>query len=238
MGTAERYAETITLPRAVRFPVELIPPEGFDEERLETWPRIAGRLECVGGRLFYMPPSGDLQQDTTADVVMALGAWIRAHPRFVLGTNEAGMRLGGATRAADAAVWCRADLRGYRGGLRRVPPVLAVEVAGQDETEDALRAKAVWYREVGVAMVWLVLPERREVVVFRGAHETRHLAGETLPADPELPDLAVRVDDLFTQLSGDLAKLGVAPAAGSPGRASAARRRRQRRETPPHSRAR
>src|SRR5215210_5945637 len=100
---AARYDETIVLPRAVRFPVELVPPPGFDPDRLETWPDVGGRLEYVDGRLLFMPPCGDLQQDTVTDVVITLGAWIRSHPEFVLGTNEAGMRLQGATRAADAA---------------------------------------------------------------------------------------------------------------------------------------
>ena len=36
---------------------------------------------------------------------------------------------------ADAAVFRGADVGEYTGGFRRVPPVLAVEVAGQDERE-------------------------------------------------------------------------------------------------------
>src|SRR5439155_1090581 len=51
--------ETIPVPGTVRFPVELTPPEGFDPARLETWPRVEGRLEWVGGRLLYMPPGAD-----------------------------------------------------------------------------------------------------------------------------------------------------------------------------------
>ena len=122
------YDDVITLPRAIRFPIEMIPPAGFDPGRLDTWPSVTGRLEHVNGRLLFMPPCGDLQQDTTTDVVITLGAWVRNHPEFVLGTNEAGMRLGGATRAADAAIWRRSDLGPYEGGLRRTPPVFAVEV--------------------------------------------------------------------------------------------------------------
>src|SRR5262245_7878991 len=135
------YDETITLPRAVRFPVELIPPVGFAEESLDTWPRVDGRLEYVDGRLLYLPPCGDRQQDTVTDVVITLGGRVRTQQAFVLGTNEAGMRLAGATRAADAAIWRRADLGAYTGGLRRTPPVLAVEVAGRDESEALLREK-------------------------------------------------------------------------------------------------
>lgn len=201
MRAAERYDETITLPRAVRFPVELVPPRGFDEERLETWPKVVGRLECVDGRLLYMPPCGDLQQDTVTDVVVTLGAWVRSHPEWVLGTNEAGIRLRGATRAADAAIWRRADLGSYHGGLRRVPPILAVEVAGDDEVEEALREKARWYLDVGTVVVWVVLPETREVLVVTRGGEQRFATGDTLPPQPELPELRSRVDELFTQIS-------------------------------------
>ncbi len=201
MSTAAAYEETISLPRAVRFPVELVPPEGFDPERLPTWPQVAGRLEYVDGRLLYMPPCGDVQQDTVTDLVITLGAWVRSHPGFVLGTNEAGMRLAGATRAADAAIWSRARAGPYTGGLRRTPPLLAVEVAGAgtDEPEALLRDKARWYLAAGVAIVWLVLPESREVVVITPADERRFAQGDAIAEHPELPGLAPLVRDLFRQ---------------------------------------
>ncbi len=139
MAVGVHYDEMLALPRAVRFPVELLPPPGFDAERIETWPRVPGRLELVEGRLLYTPPCSDVQPDTVTDVVITLGAWVRAHPAFVLGSNEAGMRLRGSTRAADAAIWRRADLGAYVGGLRRQPPLLAVEVAGQTTRTPAPR---------------------------------------------------------------------------------------------------
>jgi Uma2 family endonuclease len=199
MSIAALYDETISLPRAVRFPVELAPPEGFDAERLQTWPRVDGRLEYVDGRLLFMPPCGDLQQDTVTDVVITLGAWIRAHREFVLGTNEAGMRLAGATRAADAAIWRRSDLGASTGGLRRQPPVLAVEVAGQDEPADALAPKASWYLQSGVSAVWVVVPATRSVIVHTSAGAITLCAGQRLPPIVELPGLAPMVDELFMQ---------------------------------------
>lgn len=202
MTAAAHYEDTVTLPRAVRFPVELRPPAGFNPERTATWPRVAGRLEFVDGRLLYLPPCSDLQQDTVTDVVITLGVWVRAHPEFVLGTNEAGMRLGGATRAADAALWRRADLGRYTGGLRNQPPVLAVEVAGADDEEDEtqLRSKAAWYLDVGVSVVWLVLTGTREVIVLTVNGETRLALDQGLPPHPLLPNLAPPVADLFRQI--------------------------------------
>jgi Uma2 family endonuclease len=104
--------ETIQVPRAVRFPVELTPPQGFDAERLETWPRVEGRLEWVDGRLLYMPPCGELQAHTVTDLVTILGNWVRSHREFVVGTNEAGMLLRGAARIPDRARGARADRLG------------------------------------------------------------------------------------------------------------------------------
>ena len=203
MSTLSRYDEVISLPRAVRFPVEMLPPEGFDADTLETWPKVVGRLEYVDGRLLFMPPCGDFQQDTVTDVVITLGAWVRRHREFVLGTNEAGMRLGGATRAADAAIWRRSDLGTYDGGLRRVPPVLAVEVAGADggDSEEALREKAKWYLSVGTSVVWVLFPERREVLVISSENEARFSGDETIAAHPALPELSPQASELFIQIS-------------------------------------
>ena len=203
MSTISRYDEVISLPRAVRFPVEMVPPARFDANKLETWPKVAGSLEYVDGRLLFMPPGGDFQQDTVTDVVITLGAWIRRHPDFVLGTNEAGMRLGEATRAADAAIWRRADLGAYDGRLRRVPPVLAVEVAGADEgaSENALREKAKWYLNVGVSVVWIVFPEQREVLVISSNDEARVSGDERIQAHPGLPELSPKASELFVQVS-------------------------------------
>jgi Uma2 family endonuclease len=201
MALAARYDELITVPRALRWPVELEPPPQFEARRVETWPRLVGRLEYVDGRLLFMPPCGDTQQDTVTDVVITLGSWVRAHPEFVLGTNEAGMHLGGETRAADAAVWRVSELPGYSGGFRLAPPVLAVEVAGRDgDAEAELAEKARWYLAHGVAIVWILLPETREVRVVTADHVLRLDRAATIPTHPSLPGLAPTVAELFTQL--------------------------------------
>ena len=197
----ELHAETFQVPASVRFPVELMPPEGFDPARVETWPEVEGRLEWVAGRLLYMPPCGDWRQDTVADLVHALVSWVRSHPDFVVGTSDAGVHLGGDTRGADAAIFRRADLGPRTGGFRTVPPLLAVEVAGRDERERELRDKAGWYFRAGVPIVWIVLPESREVVVLTHEGARRYGLGDRLPSDPRLPDLAPAVDEFFVQIS-------------------------------------
>jgi Uma2 family endonuclease len=195
--------ELVPVPRsAVRFPLELKVPPGFVADQPDTWPMVDGELEFVEGKLLYMPPSADRQQDTSVDVVTVLGTWRKSHREFIVAGNEAGMILGGETRAADAAVWRRDAVGQYEGKYRRVPPALAVEVQGELEDEPMLRTKARWYLSHGVRVVWLLFPAEREMLVIHGAGERRLRAGERVPSHPDLPELAPDVSELFEQVRG------------------------------------
>ena len=188
------------MPRGgVDFPLALRPPPGFRPDDPATWPRADGRLEYRDGRLWLLPPCGDEQQDVAASLVGILEPWSATHPDFVVGANEAGMILGGEARGADAAVWRRADASPRTGGWRPSAPVLAVEVAGRDEDEEHLREKATWYLDHGVALVWLVLPATREVVLIDADGERRFAGSDTLTSTL-LPDLALSLPRLFRQL--------------------------------------
>lgn len=192
----------VRLTRAdVRFPVELRTPPTFDREEPSSWPNVDGRLEFVGGRLLFTPPTGDVQQAVDVDVAYVLRAWTSKHPGYVVGGNEAGMLLGGDVRGADAAIWRRADLGTHTGGYRRVPPLLAVEIAGRDDDEATLRDKAAWYLRHGVLTVWLVLPATRSIAVIDAAGTTTVTRG-ALPAAAGLDGLEADVAQFFAQLDG------------------------------------
>ena len=177
--------------------VEIRPPPGFKPGDLRTWPKLDGRLEYVGGRLLYIPPCGDDQQDVAVDVVYVLRSWAKRRPGFRVGGNEAGMLLG---RGAEAAVWRKSDLGPNTGGFRRVPPILAVEVAGADEDELKLRNEARWYFDHGVQHVWLLFPEPRELLMLTQASELRFGWSDRVPEVSELPGLKPRVSELFAQI--------------------------------------
>lgn len=197
MAAASAYAPVTIVPRiAVTLPLVLPEPEGFSVERSETWPQVIGRVEYVKGRLQYMPPCGKNQQRVAVDVVTELNLWRRAHPEFIVGGNEAGMLLGGEVRGADAAVWRAGEPAGTE--FARVPPVLAVEICGEDEPLDAMLAKAAWYLEHGVEVVWTIDPETRAVHVTTSSGTK--VAGDALPEHPSLPDLTPRLADFFRQI--------------------------------------
>lgn len=195
------YEEMVPVPRvAVRFPLELPVPDGFVVDEPATWPHTEGRLEFIGGKLYYMPPCADLPQDTSIDVATCLGNWQRQNEAFVVGGNEAGMVLGGESRGADAAVWRRSDVGQHRGKFRRVPPILAVEIQGQFEDEVELRQKAAWYLDHGVEVVWLLFPSEPRMVVLTATNEQQMGVDGSVPAHPSLPGLEPEVAELFHQI--------------------------------------
>jgi Uma2 family endonuclease len=199
VAASNAYADTTVVPRiAVRLPLALPEPDGFEMACPETWPPVTGRLEYVGGRLEYMPPCGEVQQRTVADVVTELNLWRRRYPAFAVGGNEAGMLLGGEVRAADAAVWKNAPRAG--DGFARLAPVLAVEVAGMDDPPEGLLDKARWYLGHGVATVWIVLPQSRTVQVVTAAGTIEVDSGGRLPEPDSLAGLSPLVADFFRQL--------------------------------------
>lgn len=203
VASEEMISETrmTVVPRsAVALPLRMPPPDGFDPANAATWPRGPGRYEWVKGELWYMPPCGDSQQLTTVDVAFVLASWQRAHPEFCVGSNEAGMKLGGDVRGADVAVWRRTDIEPLTGGFPRVPPLLAVEIAGQDESIEDLEEKTRWYLHHGVQLVWLLDPRERIAIVISTAGRVQVAAGGHIPPSPLLPDLAPLVDEFFRQV--------------------------------------
>jgi Uma2 family endonuclease len=183
----------------IRYPVELQPPSGFVPARAETWPSVEGRLEFVEGKLLYMPPCADEQSGVVSGVVAELVSWVRQHPEFFVGTNEAGMLLDGEVRAADAGIWLR-DPAHVSGTFWRVPPILAVEVAGEEDDARSLRQKAKWYLSHGVEVVWLVFPAERVVKVVMRSTTRTFRPPDKLPSARRLPGLTPQVRDLFFQL--------------------------------------
>jgi Uma2 family endonuclease len=189
---------TLVPSNAVSLPLLVPEPPGFDPERQETWrPLSDGRYEYVGGRLEFMPPCGEIQQSVAMDVGTELNLWRRVTPGFTVGGNEAGMILGGDVRGADAAVW---HAKKPEVGFARVPPVLAVEVAGRDDTLAYLETKSEWYLGHGVEVVWIVMPDTRSVRVVTKAGHVDVAAGGRIPEHPSLPGLAPDVSAFFQQL--------------------------------------
>jgi Uma2 family endonuclease len=147
-----------------------------------------------------MPPCGLQQGIVATRLIRVLDEWTDSHGEFVVGGNETGILLDDDVRAADGAVWLRAAVQTAEKKFPRVPPVLAAEVAGRDEGERSLVAKAQWYLARGVRVVWVLLPDTREVIVVTSDGTLRRRGDEMLPPHHALPDLAPPASAFFGRL--------------------------------------
>ena len=78
------------------------------------------------------------------------------------------------------------------------PPVLAAEILSPSDEHKDIVEKIELYLETGVAVVWIVDPDLRNVTVYRpGQQEILFAAGQELVGDPELPGFRVKVAELF-----------------------------------------
>jgi Uma2 family endonuclease len=93
----------------------------------------------------------------------------------------------------------RSDVGPPTGRFRRVPPVLAVEVAGVDDTVGFLTEKSRWYLDHGVEVVWLLIPASRSIRVLTPSGVVE-VVSDRVPGHPSLPGLEAPVEDLFRQL--------------------------------------
>ena len=99
------------------------------------------------------------------------------------------------TSRARLAVWPRV-------GLTEAVPDLVAEVRSPGDTWAAVVARGGIWIAHGVRVVWLVDPGERTVTALRSAAEP-DFAGPrgTISGAPALPDLQIRVADLFQDLS-------------------------------------
>lgn len=143
-----------------------------------------------------MPPCGEEQSSVAASIAWVLVDWARKTPGFDVGGNEAGVILDGEVRGLDGGVW-KSSGKKRTNRFRKNSPLLAVEVQGEEETVESLRAKAAWYLSHGTGTVWLVLPSINVVLVVTETGEKRLRERERLPEPAGLRGLHPLVADVF-----------------------------------------
>jgi Uma2 family endonuclease len=104
-------------------------------------------------------------------------------------------------RGADVAFYSNARLpySSSLPGLPEIPPDLAVEVYSPSNRASEMRVKVNEYLDVGVLMVWVVHPNRRNVVIYRVDDPIPTVLTQTdvLENLPELPGFRCAVSDFF-----------------------------------------
>jgi Uma2 family endonuclease len=140
-----------------------------------------------------------------AQVVRWLGNWLvgQPEPRGQVLCGEAGCRLHQTPESVvgiDVA-YISAELAARSSDETTLvdgPPLLAVEILSPNEVQEEIDEKIGEYLDAGVALVWIINPRWRTVVVYRSNEQPEMVnARQELTAEPHLPGFRVRVADLF-----------------------------------------
>jgi Uma2 family endonuclease len=155
-----------------------------------------GPAELIDGRITPMSPTQNLHAYIVFEIGRRLGNFNAARRLgWVIGA-ESGVytsRQPDTVRAMDVAFVSRRRLPVLERGFLRVAPELVVEVVSPTDRWSELEAKLAEYFAIGVDVVWVVAPERRSVLVYRGGlgpealGEDDILRGEGLLAGLEIP---------------------------------------------------
>ncbi|MCX7642782.1 MAG: Uma2 family endonuclease [Armatimonadetes bacterium] len=170
-----------------------------DEELLQI--KHEGKVELVDGEVKLMTPAGLEQGWINARLTVKLGSYILRHGLGFIFDARTGFRLRRNMRAPDFSFVSREKLPHGKlpKGFGRVPPDLAVEVLGLNETLDDYEEKIAEYLSWGVRLIWLVDPNAQRVVVIRQNGERQVLNGnDVLSGEDVVPGFRVRVKTLFS----------------------------------------
>jgi Uma2 family endonuclease len=131
--------------------------------------------------------------------------WRRSQPepRGEVVGGEAGCRL---QRTPDSTVGIDVAYISAEVAARRTDdttlidgaPILAVEILSPSDTQEQIDEKIDEYLRAGVALVWIIDPHDRAVLIYRQGEELEAVnIRQELNGEPYLPGFRVRVAELF-----------------------------------------
>ena len=138
-------------------------------------------------------------------VSQALANWLdqQPEPRGAILCGEAGCRLrrDPPTVVGIDVVYISAELAASEpeettliGGV----PVLVVEILSPSDTQEQVDEKIDDYLRVGVALVWIIDPHDRTVLIYRPNQEPEFVnVRQELSGEPQLPGFRVPAAQLF-----------------------------------------
>ncbi|MXX83221.1 MAG: Uma2 family endonuclease [Chloroflexi bacterium] len=161
-------------------------------------------LELVEGVVIEMSKPKLLHGIVSANLVLEIGTFVRAHDLGYVVTNDAGFILQRNTYGRDT-------IRGFDVAFIsnvRAPetledawyeevPDLAVEVISPGNKASDIHLKVMQLQNAGTRLIWLVYPETRTVQAYTEDGATILREDDTLSGGDALPGFAPRVGDIF-----------------------------------------
>jgi Uma2 family endonuclease len=161
-----------------------------------------GRTELVKGELVRMAPTGHPHGYIEVNFSATLHTFVRRRKLGRVLSGEVGIYTGrdpDTVRGADVAYISNERLAQVQShSYLDVAPELIVEVMSPDDRWYDINDKLTEYFGIGVQVVWVADPQRKQVHVYRSLTEIEILSVEdTLSGGEILPGFDVAVAELF-----------------------------------------
>jgi Uma2 family endonuclease len=165
-------------------------------------PENDGRFfELVRGKVIELPPPKRLHGSTCGNIAGLLYNFKRQVKWGDVTSNDSGIILErdpDTVRGPDIAYY---ELESAEDGYSIVAPLLAVEVLSPDDKASVLARKVADFLNNGVALVWVVDPATRSVVVYRQDSNPLVLfEGDEITGEEILPGFRCAVADFFPSI--------------------------------------
>lgn len=162
--------------------------------------------ELERGEIVEMSRPGKIHGLVCANVVWVLGGYARHRKKGYVCSNDTGVvveRDPDTVRGPDVMFFeDAARFEDVEEKYGKKPPLLAVEVLSPNDTTGKITRRISEQKRFGTRLIWVIDPDARNVVVYQPGKEEKEVGeGEELTGEDVLPDLRVRVTELFT-LSG------------------------------------
>jgi len=162
------------------------------------------RMEVVRGELVERMSPGFDHMDIAGEIIVLLRSWAKKGRHGIVGPEGSFvLRVDPLTVRTPDVSFSSEHKRPpseAKRGFMRVPPDLAVEIISPSERPQMVLAKVTDYLAAGVALIWTVWPDERQVIVYTQQDAPRTYRGSDLLVFPEvLPGFSCTVDDIFPQ---------------------------------------
>lgn len=164
-------------------------------------------FELVRGEVFEMPPPGKFHGFVCGNVGGILRNFAIQRGRGYVCTNDAGMIVEedpDTVRGPDVTFYEDDETAGdMQRGYAAQPPLLAVDVLSPEDRVNRTVIRVTQMMRFGVALVWVVDPEARDVNVYRPESDPYLVdEAEELTGEDVLPDFRCKVGEFFQMPSG------------------------------------
>ncbi len=171
----------------------------------EFWKLCGDRRgrELVAGEVIDVAPASAKHGKFVTSAVLRLGPFVRERQLGEVYVGDTGFLLHrnpDTVRGPDIAFVRRERLADEpREGFFPGAPDLAIEVVSPNDLAQEIERKVQEYLAAGAAMVWVLYPETRHVMVYRSSGEARVLSVKDALVEGAdvLPGFTCKVGELF-----------------------------------------